>query len=190
VEIDLPQEGMAYLKIPDFEDDIPELVHDALTAVMELQPKTIVVDLRDNPGGFILSAVETASEFIDSGVVLTEVSPDGSEEYLAEPGGLATTQRLVVMVNEGTASAAEMFAGALRDRRGAMVVGTNTFGKDAVQIAFSLNNGGELYVAVARWMTPAGHSAGAKGLTPDRQVDWSVTTSLEDAIAAAIEAAS
>jgi len=190
VEIDLPLEGVAYLKIPDFEEDIPGLVHDALTAVMELEPGTIVVDLRDNPGGYIISAVETASEFIDSGVVLTEVSPEGSEDYLAEPGGLATTQRLVVMVNEGTASAAEIFAGALRDRRGAVIVGTNTFGKDAVQIPFTLNNGGELYVAVARWMTPAGHSAGAEGLIPDRQVEWSVASTLEDAVAAAIEAAS
>lgn len=190
VEVDVPFPSVAYLKIPDFEDDIPDLVHDALGAALEAQPATIVVDLRDNPGGFIDSAVQVASEFIADGVVLLEEWPDGTDEYEAVPGGLATTQRLVVMVNEGTASAAEIFAGALRDRRGATIVGTTTFGKDAIQIPFGLHNGGELYVVVARWRTPSGHTVGTDGLVPDREVDWTTTATLEDAVAAAIEAAS
>lgn len=190
VEVNVPFPGVAYLRIPDFEEDIPGLVHEALAAVMETEPGTIVVDLRDNPGGYVTSAVEVASEFIDEGLVLTKTSPEGSEEHYAEPGGLATTQRLLVMVNQGTASAAEILAGALRDRRGAVVVGTDTFGKDAVQIAFPLNNGGELHMAVARWTTPEGHGVGPKGLAPDRRVDWSTTTTVQEAVAATIEAAS
>lgn len=190
VEIDTPIEGVGYIKIPDFEEDIPGLVQDALEALLESAPRTIVLDLRDNPGGYIHSAVEVASEFIDGGPVLTEVSPDGTEEHSAAPGGAATSQRLVIMVNEGTASSAEILAGALRDRRGAALVGAGTFGKDAVQIAFPLNNGGELYLAVARWITPDGHTVGPDGLTPDHQVDWSDTPTLEEAVAAAIEAAS
>lgn len=190
VEIDMPFPGIAYLKIPNFEDDIPGLVHDAVAAIMEADPRTIVVDLRDNPGGYIFSAVEVASEFIPEGVVMVELGADGAEEYLARPGGLATAPGLVVMVNEGTASAAEIFAGALRDRRGAAIVGTTTFGKDAVQIPFPLNNGGDLYVVVARWRTPSGHTVGTDGLVPDRGVDWAAAATLEDAVAAAIEAAS
>ncbi|MGH8946105.1 MAG: S41 family peptidase [Acidimicrobiia bacterium] len=190
VEIARPAEGVAYLKIPDFEEDIPQLVRDALAAVLEPAADILVIDLRDNPGGYIHSAVEVASEFIDGGLVLTEIAPDGSEEHFAEPGVTATGQRLVVMVNEGTASAAEILAGALRDRRDAVVVGTDTFGKDAVQIAFPLNNGGELYLAVARWITPDGHGVGPNGLTPDHRLDWSATSTLEEAVAAALEAAS
>ena len=190
VEVDVPLPGVAYLKIPDFEEDIPGLVRDALPAVLEARPGTIVIDLRDNPGGYIQSAVEVASEFIDGGVVLTETSPDGPHEHHAEPGGMATTQRLLVMVNEGTASSAEILAGALRDRRGAVVVGTVTFGKDALQIAFPLNNGGELYMAVARWTTPEGHGAGPNGLAPDRLIDWSATATVGEAVAAAVEATS
>ena len=190
VRIDRPAEGVAYLKIPDFEEDIPELVRGALAAILEPAANILVIDLRDNPGGYIHSAIEVASEFIDGGLVLTEITPDGPEEHFAEPGGTATGQRIVVMVNEGTASSAEILAGALRDRRDAVVVGTDTFGKDAVQIAFPLDNGGELYLAVARWVTPDGHGVGPNGLTPDHQVDWSTTSTLEEAVAAALEAAS
>lgn len=191
VEVDVPFPSIAYLRIPDFEDDIPGLVHGALSAVIEARPEIIVVDLRDNPGGYIHSAVEVASEFISDGVVvLEEWREGGTEEYEALPGGLATNQQLVVMVNGGTASAAEIFAGALRDRRGAIIVGTATFGKDAVQIPFGLNNGGELHVVVARWRTPTGQTVGTGGLVPDRWVEWAAAATLEDAVAAAVEAAS
>lgn len=190
VDVDLPLDGVAYLRIPDFEEDIPGLVNNALEAVLESEPGTIVIDLRDNPGGYVHSAVEVASVFIDGGVVLTETSPTGSEDHLAEAGGMATTQRLLVMVNEGTASSAEILAGALRDRRDAIVVGTDTFGKDAVQIAFPLNNGGELYLAVARWATPDGNGVGSRGLAPDREIDWSAIATTEEAVTAVIEAAS
>lgn len=190
VEVDVPFPATAYLRIPDFEDDIPGLVHDALDAVLDARPETIVIDLRDNPGGYIDSALEVASEFIPDGVVMIEEWSGGTDEYEVVPGGLATTQRLVVMVNEGTASAAEILAGAVRDRRGAIIVGSPTFGKDAVQIPFRLGNGGELTVVVARWTTPAGHTVGTDGLVPDRTVDWTVMATLEDAVAAAIEAAS
>jgi carboxyl-terminal processing protease len=190
VEVELPLPATAYLRIPDFEDDIPGLVHEALTSLMESGPETIVVDLRDNPGGYINAAIEVASEFIPDGVVMIQEWSSGAEQHEAVPGGLATTERLVVMVNEGTASAAEIIAGALRDRRGAIIVGSTTFGKDAVQIPFKLGNGGELYLVVARWRTPAGHTVGTDGLVPDRVIDWVTMATLEDAVAAAIEAAS
>ena len=121
---------------------------------------------------------------------MATIGPGESFEYPAGQGGLATSQRLVVLVNRGTASAAEILAGALRDQRSAVVVGTNTFGKDAVQIPFELRNGGELYVAVARWTTPSGTTAGNGGLTPDRELVFPADVTVEDLVRAALDAAS
>lgn len=190
VIVDLSEAGVGYLRIPDFEDDIPELVEDALGSLADFSPETIVVDLRDNPGGLIDAVVDVASMFISGGLVMTSTGPDEFLEYPASEGGLATEQQLVVIVNRGTASAAEILAGALRDRRGAVVVGTPTFGKDAVQIPFSLRNGGEMYVAVARWATPNGLTAAGGGLTPDQELELPVDLTNEEIVEAALDAAS
>ena len=189
VEYGVPVEGVGYIRIPDFELDIPQLVRESLDEIAAEAPGTLVVDLRDNPGGYIDSVVEVADEFIDSGVVMVSEAPTEYLEYEAEPGGPATGQRLVVLVNEGTASAAEVLAGALRDRRSAVVLGTKTFGKDAVQIAFTLRNGGEFHLAVARWTTPEGETAGDGGLTPDREVSWPAQSTVEEIVEMALEAA-
>jgi len=190
VVVDLSESGVGYLRIPDFEDDIPTLVEDALLSLADFEPPTIVVDLRDNPGGFIDAVVDVASMFIDDGLVMTSSGPDEYLEYPATEGGLATGERLIVVVNKGTASAGEILAGALRDRRKAVIVGTPTFGKDAVQIPFDLRNGGEMYLAVARWETPNGITAGNGGLTPDRELELPVGLTNEEIVEAAIDAAS
>lgn len=190
VVVDLPISNVGYLRIPDFEDDIPALVENALTSLEDLQPRTLVVDLRDNPGGFIDAVVDVASMFISGGLVMTSSGPDEYLEYEATEGRLTTGERIVVLVNKGTASAAEILAGALRDRRGAEIIGTNTFGKDAVQIPFSLRNGGEMYVAVARWETPNGLTAGDGGLTPDRELELPTGLTNQEIVEAALDAAS
>ncbi len=190
VEYGVPIEDVGYIRIPDFELDIPELVSDSLAEIVEETPRTLVVDLRDNPGGYVDAFVDVADEFVDGGVIMVSDAPDEHLEYTADPGGIATTQRLVVLVNQGTASAAEILTGTLRDRRDAVVLGTNTYGKDAVQIPFTLRNGGEFHVAVAHWSTPAGESAENGGLTPDLYVEWPVGATVEDVIDLALEASS
>ena len=105
------------------------------------------------------------------------------------PGGKGTRGRLIVLVNEGTASAAEILAGALRDRRGAVVLGTPTFGKDAIQIRFDLRNGGRLDVAVARWLTPEGVSVGNGGLVPDVELELTEDMTVTELVETALEAA-
>ena len=179
--------GAAYLSIPDFEFDIPALLNDAIEEIVAAGETTLVVDLRDNPGGYIDAFVEVADEFVDGGVVMISDGPGEHLEYEAGPGGALTTQRLIVLVNQGTASAAEMLAGSLRDRRDAVVVGTTTFGKDAVQIPFTLRNGGEFHVAVARWTTPSGETAGQGGLSPDIEVTWPAGASIEEVVAIALD---
>lgn len=190
VDISVPLANVGYLRIPDFEADISGLVSEALTSLAEVSPEVIVVDLRDNPGGLLSTVVEVASQFIDGGTVVETKGPGENFEYPATAGGLATTERLIVLVNRGTASAAEILAGALRDERLATIVGTTTFGKDAVQIPFELRNGGELHVAVARWSTPLGQTAGNGGLTPDRELEFPAEASVEDLVQAALDAAS
>jgi carboxyl-terminal processing protease len=182
--------GVGYIRIPDFEFDIPQLVQDSLAEITAESPGTIVVDLRDNPGGYVDAVIEVIDEFVEEGVVMVSDAPDEHFEYTARPGGEATGQRLVVLVNRGTASAAEVLAGALRDRRNAVIVGTNTFGKDAVQIPFTLRNGGEFYVAVARWSTPNGDTAGGDGLAPDREITWPTQATIEEIVEIALNAAS
>lgn len=190
VEYGMPFENVGYLRIPDFDRDVPPSVYDSLTEIAQSSPETVIVDLRDNPGGYIEAFLNIVDEFVDDEVVMISDAPGGHEEYRAEEGGLVTNPRLIVLVNQGTASAAEVLAGALRDVRGAVVVGTKTFGKDAVQIPFTLRNGGELYVAVARWTTPDGTSVGGGGLIPDVEIDWPVDGSYEDVVRLALEAAS
>ena len=190
VEAAIPRPDVGYIKIPDFEFDIPDLVAGALTDITAESPATLVVDLRDNPGGYIDAIVDVADHFVDGGIVMVSDSGNEHLEYEATPGGIATGQRLVVLVNQGTASAAEILAGALRDRRGAELIGTDTFGKDAVQIPFDLRNGGEFSIAVARWSTPDGDTAGNGGLAPDREVDWPTGATTENIVDIALEAAS
>jgi carboxyl-terminal processing protease len=171
VEVDVPRPGVGYIRIPDFEFDIPQLVHDGLDELIADQVDRLVVDLRDNPGGYIDAAIDVATEFIEGGVVVGTFGPGETFEYEAGLDGLATRLDIAVLVNAGTASAAEILATALRDRRGAVIVGEPTFGKDAVQIAFELNNGGEFNVAIARWLSPNGTTVAGTGVLPDRSVE-------------------
>jgi C-terminal peptidase prc len=189
VEYGLPFQDVGYVKIPDFELDVPALVADSLTEILADQPSLLVVDLRDNPGGYVDAVLQIADEFVDGGTVMISESADEVLDHAAGPGGLATATELLVLVNRGTASAAEILAGALRDRREAVVIGTNTFGKDAVQIPFTLRNGGEFYVAVARWSSPDGITVGNGGLTPDLEVTWPEGATVHEIVEIALEAA-
>jgi carboxyl-terminal processing protease len=171
VEIDLPRPGVGYILVPDFEEDIPILVHDSLDELTAEGVDRLVLDLRDNPGGFLDATIDVATEFMPGGVVVRTVGPGEDFSYEAGDNGLASDAEIAVLVNEGTASAAEILATALRDRRGAKIVGEATFGKDAVQIAFDMNNGGEFNVAVARWFSPDGTSVAGTGVIPDQVID-------------------
>lgn len=182
-------DGVAYMRIPDFESDVPDLVDEAFES-LGTGWSTMVVDLRDNPGGFIFSVVEVASEFVPEGPLFLE---DETGELVpvdsVGTGGRGADGRLIVLVNEGTASAAEILAGALRDRRGAVVIGAPTFGKDAVQIRFDLRNGGRLDVQVAHWLTPDGTSVGNGGLIPDVELELTHDMTVSQLVQAALGAA-
>lgn len=172
LEVAVPSPGVGYLRVPDFEADVPRWVHEALAELLATGVAEIVIDLRDNPGGLVDAATIVASEFLTDGLVLRTNGPAEVLDYPVLPGGLATSDvDLTVVVNGGSASAAEVVAGVLAERDRATIVGTPTFGKDTVQIGFPLRNDGRLRVTVARWTTPEGASVAVTGITPDVAVD-------------------
>ena len=135
---------------------------------MAQNPVGLVLDLRNNPGGFLNSGIAIASEFINHGVITSEKNSDGTiTPYDATPGGLATTIPLVVLVNGNSASASEIVSGAIQDDGRGKLVGELTYGKGSVQEYFPLSDGGLARITVAKWLTPTGRAIDKIGLTPD-----------------------
>lgn len=162
---------IGYIHLFEFNDRAPQEVRLALQDLMRDRPQGLILDLRDDPGGYLHVAVDIAGQFLEGGLVLTERQKDGTErQYTARRGGLATTIPLVVLVNKGSASASEILAGALQDRGRARLVGEKTFGKGSVQIAHDLSDGSNLRVTVAQWFTPGGRNINEQGLQPDVEV--------------------
>ncbi len=161
--------GIAYVQITTFGDKTTQELTDTLKTLMVQNPKGLVLDLRDNGGGYLQTAVEVVSQFQDSGTVLYEQSGDGTKKpYPIIPGGMATKVPMVVLINEGTASASEITAGALQDYGRAKLVGVVSYGKGSVQNWIPLsNNEGAVRITIARWLTPKGRQIDKKGLTPD-----------------------
>jgi carboxyl-terminal processing protease len=159
----------------------------------------LILDLRGNGGGYLSSAVDVASEFIQDGTILTERYGDGREQtYSANGNGLATEIRLAVLVDAGSASASEIVAGAIQDYERALLIGETTFGKGSVQNWRALSgDGGAVRVTIARWYTPDDRSIQDAGLTPDipveltqDDVDAQRDTQLDRAVEALLAASS
>ena len=161
--------GIAYIQVTTFGDKTSDELNQALKDVLAQNPKGIVLDLRNNGGGYLQTAVEVASQFLDKGVVLYEQFGDGKKNtYEVQPGGLATQIPMVVLINEGSASASEIVAGALQDYGRAKLVGVTSYGKGSVQNWVPLSDGqGAVRVTIAKWLTPNGRTIHQKGLTPD-----------------------
>lgn len=166
-------ENIAYVTITTFGDTTSSDLHRTLTEMMAENPKGMILDLRNNGGGYLTTAIEVASEFIGEGVIMYEQYGDGSRQtYEAKPGGLATTIPLVVLVNEGSASASEIVAGAIKVRGRGQLVGVTTYGKGSVQNWIPLaDNQGAIRVTVAKWLLPDESTIHQKGITPDQVVE-------------------
>jgi carboxyl-terminal processing protease len=160
---------IAYVDINTFGERTTQELRGTLDNLLKQNPKGIILDLRDNPGGYLNTAVEVASEFIDKGVVLYEQYGNGSRDTHKVIGnGRATDIPIVVLINEGSASAAEILAGALQDYGRAKLVGVQSYGKGSVQNWVPLsNNQGAARVTIARWLTPQERLIDHIGLAPD-----------------------
>ncbi|HYB20367.1 MAG TPA: S41 family peptidase, partial [Thermodesulfobacteriota bacterium] len=164
----LPETRVVHLRIASFSRGVSHDLKKALTAIRRREPGGIILDLRNNPGGIFGEAVRVASQFLDRGNVALERNSAGEINPVpVEPGGLALTTPMVVLVNEGTASAPEIVAGAMQDSRRARVVGETTFGTGTVLEKFSLSDGSALLLATEEWLTPAGRTIWHRGISPD-----------------------
>jgi len=174
VESEMLPGNIAYVQLFTFGADTSRDMRLALEELMAQSPSGLILDLRNNGGGYLDTAVDITSEFLKEGVVLLEDYNDGSRyTYEVEPGGVATDVPMVVLVNPGSASASEILAGALQDYGRAPLVGETTYGKGSVQISRTLSNGqGALRVTIARWLTPDARQIHGVGLEPDYLVPF------------------
>jgi carboxyl-terminal processing protease len=166
--------GIGYIRLNDFSDNATEEFSTALRKMDANNLNGLVFDLRDDPGGGLQTAIEIASQFIQRGVVVIQRGKPGTDDivYRATGDALAPTVPLVVLINEGSASASELVSGALRDYDRAIIVGTRSYGKGSVQTWRQISNGGGLRITIAHFFTPKNGVVNGVGLTPDIVVDW------------------
>jgi carboxyl-terminal processing protease len=177
VKLEMKQSGdkkIAYLALYQFTDNSVAEFEKAVHEILSSNVSGLVFDLRGNPGGYLESAVEMASWFLPEGqIVVTEDFGNGKKDDhkslgINKLGSLPT----IVLIDQGSASASEILAGALRDNLKIKLVGEKSFGKGSVQKLESLRNGTSLKVTVAKWLTPSGHSIAEQGLEPDVKIEY------------------
>lgn len=167
-----PGDRLAHIRVTNFYADTSEKLNQAIREAMASGAKGLIIDVRDNPGGLLSSAVDVTSTFLKDGLVLSEVDASGRRNnWSVRRGGIAADIPMVVLANQGSASASEILVGAIQDHKRATVIGAKTFGKGSVNILRRLSNNGGLYMTVARWYTPAGRLIEGNGLVPDIEVD-------------------
>lgn len=159
--------GVEVVRIAAFTRGVGAAVRKALQPAGQGPTTGVVLDLRSNPGGLLTEAVEVASAFLDGGPVVTYEKRGEPAHVLDALGGGDTTVPVVVLVDDGTASAAEVVAGALQDRNRAVIVGSRTYGKGSIQEPTQLSDGSALELTVGRYLTPAGRSLDGVGIDPD-----------------------
>jgi carboxyl-terminal processing protease len=167
---DLAGGTIGYIAVTGFSDNSQTKFHDALQADLKAGKKKLILDLRGDPGGYVTAARSIVSEFIKDGPIFWEEDADGNQVQTDATGqGIATDDsiRLVVLVDKGSASASEIVAGALQDRKRATIVGETTFGKGTVQQWIQLQNGSALKLTIAKWLTPDKHWIHHVGVVPD-----------------------
>ncbi len=193
--------GYAYIRITQFQEHTGESLAAAIRELFKQPVKGLVLDLRNDPGGLLFGAVAVSAAFLppDSPVVSTRgrtsdsemkletipedyLKPSDKTDYIKNLPAEVKTVPMIVLVNNGTASASEIVSGALQDDKRALVMGTQTFGKGSVQTIFPLGNGTAVKLTTARYYTPNGRSIQAKGITPDITIEDTTVSSQEAAL--------
>jgi carboxyl-terminal processing protease len=176
VEVEFKEENgkkVAHLRLMRFGERTDQEWQESVNKILASQPKVagIVLDLRNNPGGYLSGSVFIAAEFLSQGVVVQQEGADGHREtFSVDRRGKLLDAPLIVLVNKGSASASEIVAGALSEHDRAKIVGEATFGKGTIQEAEDLPGGTGLHITTARWLLPSGESVDKKGVTPDFEV--------------------
>lgn len=174
--------NIGYLQITQFTNDTATLAAQAAQSFKTANVKGIILDLRDNPGGYLNAAVSVSSLWVPSGKTVLQEKRGNQviQTYTASGNNILGGIPTAVLINSGSASASEITAGALHDNGLARVIGTKSFGKGSVQQIFNLDDGGELKITIARWYRPDGQNIDGIGITPDQTVN-NPTASTTDA---------
>ena len=173
VKLEWKDNNIAVIKISKFGDDTVSGMNQAANQAVSQKAKGVILDLRNNPGGYLEAAVEVSSQFVpkDKLIVSEEERGGGKKEYTGRGGNILGNIPVVVLVNGGSASASEITAGALRDDLQTPLIGKKTFGKGSVQELEKLTGGSNLRVTIARWLTPNGDYIMEKGIDPTIDID-------------------
>lgn len=170
----IAEDHIAHIQIVQFANGVSDQLKSALNQAKTLGATRIILDLRDDPGGYLQEAINTASEFMASGTVLQEQDSKGARTAYSVSGGTVnTTSPIVVLVNNNTASAAEIVSGALQDNNRAIVMGVKTYGTGTVLQEYSLSDGSAILLGTSEWLTPKGHFIRDLGITPNISVTLS-----------------
>jgi carboxyl-terminal processing protease len=174
IEYEMLDNNIAYIYLFQFSVDSGAEVRSALTELLAQNPVGVILDLRDNTGGYLDAAFDIASAFIEDGPIMIEETGEGATQtYSAYGNAIAPDIPLVILVNGGSASASEITAGAIQDRGRGTLVGTTTYGKGSVQNWIELEgDNGAIRVTIVRWLTPNSRQINEVGLTPDVIVDY------------------
>lgn len=175
VKSEIKEDSIVYIRISSFTEDVDKAVSDAISkAKKKLKNKMlgIVIDVRNNPGGLLDQAVDVSDLFLEKGEIVSTRSRNESDtiKFMATEGDIAKDLPIVVIINEGSASASEILAGALQDHHRAIILGEKSFGKGSVQTVIPLRDYGAMRLTTARYYTPSGRSIQAKGIEPDIEV--------------------
>jgi carboxyl-terminal processing protease len=171
VESEMLEGNIAYVRLTSFTSNAVQQLSLEMEPLLAQNPQALIFDLRDNPGGFLNQSVAIADLFLPEGIVLYQRNRSGEEEiFRSQTGDNAESIPLIVLVNEGSASASEIVAGAIQDRGRGIIIGDVSFGKGSVQNTLTLPDGSELRVTIARWYTPNNQTIDGQGITPDRIV--------------------
>ncbi len=174
IESELRADGIFVIRLYSFSSNSPDLFRSALREFVRTGSDKLIIDLRGNPGGFLEAAVDMASWFLPTGkVVVSESYKDGRDPIIHRSRGydiFDSKLKTAILIDRGSASAAEILAGALSENGVATLVGTTSFGKGSVQELIKITPDSSLKVTVAQWLTPNGHSISAAGLKPDIEV--------------------
>ena len=166
-----PVADIGYIFISQFTEDTRAELLDLLDGARSAGLEQLIIDLRGNPGGLLRATVETTGEFLDEEIILRQIDRNGEEEIFTDrSGGAGVDLELVVLINEHSASGAEVMAAALRDHGRAVLVGVTTTGKGTVNVPRRLSDGSVLYVSIARYLTPNSAPVEGVGVAPDIEI--------------------
>ncbi|MCD7738672.1 MAG: S41 family peptidase [Lachnospiraceae bacterium] len=180
VTYELLEDNIAYIQLTEFDDVTVEQFEEALDQLEADGAQGLILDLRDNPGGSLYSVVEIADMLLGEGLILYTEDKDGSREEYTSDAERELDLPIVLLVNENSASAAEVLTGALKDHGKAIVVGTTTFGKGIVQTVRTLSDGSTVKLTTSAYYTPNGVNIHGTGITPDVEVELDTDAYLED----------